>query len=324
MSGVLITGSAGFIGTHLAEHYLKQGLNVIGLDNYLTGSLANTDYLNTEYRSQYSFTEHDVSEAWPSLLNDKNSEKIKYVFHLASPASVKNYQKFPLETLKVNSLGLQNAINFADKHKARLIFASTSEIYGSPLTSPQNENDWGLVNSFGERSCYDEAKRFGEALIYSNNKINQTHHGLVRIFNTYGPRMHENDDRVPMTFVKNALKNKDLIVFGNGLQTRSFCYIEDLIRGLVAYADSTLSTPVNLGSDYEVSVLHLAEKVLKITGTKSKIIFAELPSDDPPQRKPDLQLAKQELNYQPTIGLTEGINKLAEWLKATHSLKLRA
>lgn len=318
MSEVLITGSAGFIGTHLAEHYLKQGLNVIGLDNYLTGSLANTDYLKAEYKSQYSFTEHDVSEAWPSLLNDTISKKIKYVFHLASPASVKSYQKFPLETLKVNSLGLQNAISFADKHKARLIFASTSEIYGSPLASPQNENDWGLVNSFGERSCYDEAKRFGEALIYSSNKINQTRHGLVRIFNTYGPRMHENDDRVPMTFVKNALKNKDLIVFGNGLQTRSFCYIEDLIKGLVAYADSTLSTPVNLGSDYEVSVLHLAEKVLKSTGTKSKIIFAELPSDDPPQRKPDLKLAKQELNYQPTIGLTEGINKLADWLKTTH------
>ena len=317
MSAVLITGSAGFIGTHLAEHYLKQGLNVIGMDNYLTGTRANTEYLKAEYKNRYSFIEQDASEPWTGLLNNNHTEKIKFVFHLASPASVKSYQKYPLETLKVNSVGLQNAIGFAETHEARLIFASTSEIYGSPLTSPQNENDWGIVNSFGERSCYDEAKRFGEALIYSSNKINQTQHGLVRIFNTYGPRMSPTDDRVPLTFVKSALTNNDLIVFGNGLQTRSFCYIDDLIRGLTSYADSTLTLPVNLGSDFEVTVLQLAEKVLKITGSKSKIIFAELPPDDPPQRRPDLQLAKQELNYQPAIGLTEGINRLAEWLKAT-------
>lgn len=313
MNSVLITGAAGFIGTHLAEHYLSRGFLVTGLDNYLTGSPQNTEYLICKYRENYKFINHDVSITWPLIA----AEKLKYVFHLASPASVKSYQKFPLESLKVNSLGLQNAIGFADQHKARLIFASTSEIYGSPLTSPQNENDWGRVNSFGGRSCYDEGKRFGEALIYSSNKINKTRHGLVRIFNTYGPRMHENDDRVPLAFVKNALKNKDLIVFGSGLQTRSFCYIEDLIMGLAAYANSIIATPVNLGSDFEVTILQLAEIVLKMTGSKSKIIFAELPADDPPQRKPDLQLAKQELNYQPTTSLTEGLIKLAEWLKAT-------
>ena len=313
MSTVLITGSAGFIGTHLSEHYLKLGVNVVGLDNYLTGSKANTEYLKKQYSERFIFIEQDASEAWPAI-----HEKIKFVFHLASPASVKSYQKFPLETLKVNSVGLQNAIRFADAHKARLVFASTSEIYGSPLKSPQNENDWGYVNSFGERSCYDEAKRFGEALIFSSNKMNSTNHGLVRIFNTYGPRMFENDDRVPMAFVKNALNNQDLTVYGNGLQTRSFCYIDDLIRGLTLYADSVLTTPVNLGSDYEVTVLRLAEKVLKITNSKSKIIFAELPQDDPPQRKPDLQLAKEELNYQPTTGLTDGLQNLADWLKLTH------
>ena len=313
MSTVLITGSAGFIGTHLSEHYLKLGVNVIGIDNYLTGSKINTEYLKKQYPERFIFIEQDASESWPAI-----HEKIKYVFHLASPASVKSYQKFPLETLKVNSVGLQNAIRFADAHKARVVFASTSEIYGSSLKSPQNENDWGYVNSFGERSCYDEAKRFGEALIFSSNKMNSTNHGLVRIFNTYGPRMFENDDRVPMTFVKNALKNQDLMVYGNGLQTRSFCYIDDLIRGLTLYADSSLATPVNLGSDNEVTVLKLAEKVIKITGAKSKIIFAELPQDDPPQRKPDLRLAKEELNYQPSTGLTDGLQNLADWLKLTH------
>ncbi len=313
MSTVLITGSAGFIGTHLSEHYLKLGVNVIGIDNYLTGSKINTEYLKKQYPERFIFIEQDASESWPAI-----HEKIKYVFHLASPASVKSYQKFPLETLKVNSVGLQNAIRFADANKARVVFASTSEIYGSSLKSPQNENDWGYVNSFGERSCYDEAKRFGEALIFSSNKMNSTTHGLVRIFNTYGPRMFENDDRVPMTFVKNALKNQDLMVYGNGLQTRSFCYIDDLIRGLTLYAESSVATPVNLGSDNEVTVLKLAEKVIKITGAKSKIIFAELPQDDPPQRKPDLRLAKEELNYQPSTGLTDGLQNLADWLKLIH------
>ena len=306
MNSVLITGSAGFIGTHLAESYLIKGYQVIGMDNYITGSPENTNYLTEKYLNQFKFIKHDVSKEWPSI----NIENLKFVFHLACPASVKSYQKYPLETMWANSLGLKQAIKFADAGKARLIYSSTSEIYGSPLVTPQKESDWGSVNSFGERSCYDESKRFGEALLFSSNKMNLTGHGLVRIFNTYGTKMNTNDDRVPNAFIKNALKNEDLVVYGNGLQTRSFCYIDDLIVGLDCYADSKLSTPVNLGNDTEFTVLALAKKIIELTKSTSKIIFKDLPADDPPQRRPDLSLAKMHLNYSAKISLEEGIKKI--------------
>lgn len=323
MNSVLITGSAGFIGTHLAEHYLHSGFSVIGLDNYITGTLQNTTYLSAKYKTQFQFIEHDASETWQpiacqvseQLAKQSSASALKYVFHLASPASVKNYQKYMLETLKVNSVGLQSAISFADTHSARLIFASTSEIYGSPLASPQKESDWGNVNSFGERSCYDEAKRFGEALIYSSNKINSTQHGLVRIFNTYGPRMNENDDRVPNTFVANALKNHDLVVYGSGQQTRSFCYIDDLVAGLISYAKSDIKSPINLGSENEITILELANLVIKITNSKSKIVFKELPQDDPPKRRPDLTLARKQLDYTNHVSLEAGLIKMTDWQK---------
>ena len=317
LSCVLITGSAGLIGTHLAEHYLKQDYQVIGLDNYITGSTINTNYLAEKYPDQFQFIEHDVSRSWPTI----NAEDVKFIFHLASPASVKSFQKYPLETMWSNSTGLQNALDFSNnntqKKKPRVIFASTSEIYGSPLSSPQKETDWGHANSFGERSCYDESKRFGESLIYSTNKIYSTQHGLVRIFNTYGPRMNILDDRVPNTFILNALNNKDLEVYGDGQQTRSFCYIDDLINGLVRYADSNLAEPINLGNDTEIKVLDLAHKIIKMIDSKSKIVSKKLPQDDPPQRRPDLTLAKKYLNYSPNVSLDEGLSKMTNWLKTS-------
>lgn len=306
MKSVLITGSAGFIGSHLAEAYLNQGFKVYGLDNYLTGSRSNTEWLQNQSPNLFHFTEHDISTPWPHL----DIQSLAYVFHLASPAAVKLYQKYPLETMQANSTGLQNALNLADQYHARLVFASTSEIYGSPLSSPQKETDWGHVNPYGERSCYDEAKRFGEALVYSHNKVRGTNHGLVRIFNTYGPRMHENDDRVVNTFVKQALKNEDLVVYGDGNQTRSFCYINDLIPGLMAYADSDTSLPVNLGNDEEIDIGALAHLVIELTTSKSKIRYEPHPADDPPRRRPDLGLARQLLDFGPTHNLRAGLRKL--------------
>lgn len=308
MKAVLVTGAAGFIGSHLCEHYLRQGYQVVGMDNFLTGSPDNIEYLQQHYKSDFFFVELDVSKPWPYIENF-HIQNLKYVFHFASPASVKNYQKYSLDTMWVNSIGLSHAIKFADEHKARLVFASTSEIYGTPLSSPQKESDWGNVNSFGARSCYDEAKRFGEALVYTSNKSNDTSHGVVRIFNTYGPRMNPDDDRVVNSFVNLATQAQDLIVFGDGTQTRSFCYIDDLINGISKYAASELTQPVNLGNDTELTILELAELVIKMTGSKSKIVFNPLPEDDPPQRRPDLSIARSQLGYTPLVSLTDGIKK---------------
>jgi nucleoside-diphosphate-sugar epimerase len=308
MSAIVITGAAGFIGSHLADYYLKKNQSVIGMDNFITSSEKNIEYLEKTYGNKFHFFEHDASTPWPYLSAELSHPK--YIFHLASPASVKSYQKFPLETLRVNSIGLIHAIHFADSHKARLIFSSTSEIYGSPLTSPQKESDWGHVNSYGERSCYDEAKRFGEALIYSSNKINETTHGIVRIFNTYGPQMNPEDDRVLNSFIAQAMNGEDLVVFGDGHQTRSFCYIDDLVIGLADYAESDLNFPVNLGNSSEISINELAQKIIALTNSKSKIVYSELPQDDPPQRCPDLTLAKKHLSYLPQISLEDGIKKL--------------
>ncbi|AGH95694.1 NAD-dependent epimerase/dehydratase family protein [Pseudobdellovibrio exovorus] len=315
MNSILITGSAGFIGTHLSEHYLKAGYRVYGVDNYLTGSIQNTDYLLHKYPKNFVFSEQDISDKW--TLDSVGIQNLKYVFHLASPASVKLYQKFPIETMQANSIGLENSLQFADHYRARLVFSSTSEIYGSPLSSPQKESDWGHVNSFGPRSCYDESKRFGEALIFSYNQKNQTSHGLVRIFNTYGDRMHPNDDRVINSFLQQALKNEDMTIYGDGQQTRSFCYIDDLVAGLVRYAESNLKQPINLGNDHEVRILDLAKLVLEVTGSKSKIRFEPLPQDDPLQRRPDLTLARQLLEYNPNITLMDGLKKMMSVIDST-------
>lgn len=307
---IIITGSAGFIGSNLSEYYLQNGFKVIGLDNYVTGSPENTEHLKKNYPESFQFVKHDAIKDWDFKIEPNFLENVKYIFHLASPASVLNYQKHAIETLWVNSIGLNHALNFANKLSARLIFSSTSEVYGMPIKSPQHENDWGHVNSYGPRSCYDESKRFGEALIYSVNANSKIKHGIVRIFNTYGPKMSSSDDRVINTFLKSAMKNQDITVFGNGEQTRSFCYIDDLIRGLVLYADSNLDFPVNLGNSNEISINELAQKIISLTGSKSGLIYRELPQDDPLQRKPDLSFAKKYLNYQPEVSLDEGIKKL--------------
>lgn len=311
MNSVVITGAAGFIGSHLAESYLKDGFHVFGLDNFITGSRENAEYLLKKYPDDFYFYENDITEAWPEL----HPTQLRYVFHLASPAAVKLYQKYPLETMRANSVGLQNALSFADQYQARLIFSSTSEIYGTPLSSPQKESDWGHVNSYGERSCYDESKRFGESLIFSYNKIYNCSHGIVRIFNTYGPRMHEDDDRVINSFVRQALNNEDLLVYGDGLQTRSFCYIEDLITGLKKYAQFELHKPMNLGSSEEVTILNLARMIIQVSGSTSNIRFEKLPVDDPPVRRPDLSAAKDLLNYAPSNSLQEGIKKMLAHLR---------
>lgn len=312
MKSVLVTGAAGFLGSHLCENYLRLGYEVYGLDNFYTGLRSNIEELKSRY-PEFQFIEKDVSTEWTSLPEISN---LQYVFHFASPASPPHYQKLALETLWVNTIGLNNAIQFADKHKARIVFASTSEVYGDPEFSPQPESYWGYVNSFGERSCYDEAKRFGEALIFSHNKMKGTRHGLVRIFNTYGPRMNPNDGRVVINFILQALQNKDLTVYGDGKQTRSFCYVDDLIKGISQYAESGITFPVNLGNDTEFTMLELAEVVLKAIPSNSKLSFKNLPSDDPKKRRPDLTLAKKHLGgWNPEVPLKKGVELMAEWLK---------
>ena len=313
---ILITGAAGFVGSHLSEYYLNLGHTVIGVDNLLTGTQANIDLLTKN--SNFYFLKKDVTQNWQQvadLTTRLQIEKIKYVFHLASPAAPAHYQKYPLETLWANSIGLQNAIVFAEQLSAKVIFASTSEIYGDPVVSPQNENYWGFVNSFGDRSCYDEAKRFGEALIYTANKTHSKRHGIVRIFNTFGPRMNPSDGRVITNLITQALQNKDLTIYGKGSQTRSFCFISDLIKALVLYAENDISIPVNIGNDEEFSINDLAQKILSKTNSKSKLLYTELPKDDPQHRRPDLTRAKQLLvSWKPEVSLDEGLNKMIEWL----------
>lgn len=317
MKSVLITGCAGFIGSHLSEHFLNAGYAVVGIDNFATGLKSNVEHLKTF--PQFSFFAADVCQPWDEIMSHTNLkilDQLQYVFHFASPASPPLYQALALETLKVNSIGLENALKFATQYKARVVFASTSEVYGDPKVHPQPESYWGYVNSYGERSCYDEAKRFGEALIFSFNKKMNTQHGLVRIFNTYGPRMNPHDGRVVINFVKQAILNEPLTVYGQGKQTRSFCYVDDLVAGIVKYAESTLTEPVNLGNPREFTILELAETVKKLFGRgQSEIRFMPMPSDDPLQRKPDIQKAMSLLKWQPEIKLEDGLLKTHAWLE---------
>lgn len=314
---VVITGAAGFLGSHLAEFYLKKNFVVIGIDNLSTGSKENVTFLKKF--PLFHFFEQDACESWQNVISDvqKNNFKFHYVFHFASPASPPLYQKLALETMWVNSTGLQQALHFADQHKARVVFASTSEVYGDPALSPQPESYWGNVNSYGERSCYDEAKRFGEALIFSHNKQLGTSHGLVRIFNTYGPRMNPNDGRVVINFIVQALNNKKLTIYGDGKQTRSFCYVGDLIEGIHRYAESGVKFPINLGNDTEFTISELAEIVLKMTASKSSIEHLALPADDPKKRRPDLSMARRHLNeWKPVVKLQDGIAEMIAWVKS--------
>jgi nucleoside-diphosphate-sugar epimerase len=309
---VLITGGGGFLGSHLAERYLNEGHRVVAVDNFCTGLRTNKVHLmGLSAAENLKFIEADVIQTWDDWAK-QISGKVDLVLHFASPASPPHYQRLGLETMWVNTLGLSRALSFADQQGARVVFASTSEIYGDPEVSPQPETYWGNVNTMGPRSCYDEAKRFGEALIYTHNLRHKTKHGLVRIFNTYGPRMNPNDGRVIINFLIQALEGSALSIYGDGSQTRSFCFVDDLVDGIVRYAQTDLIEPVNLGNDKEFTILEAAELVVKIFSNKNlKKIFEPLPKDDPKQRKPDLTRAKNLLKpWSPKISLEEGLRQM--------------
>lgn len=307
MKRVLITGAAGFLGSHLCDRFLKEGNYVIGMDNLITGDLKNIEHLFKE--KNFEFYHHDVSKFIhvPGHLD--------YILHFASPASPIDYLKIPIQTLKVSSLGTHNVLGLARSKKARVLLASTSEVYGDPVVHPQNENYWGNVNPVGPRGCYDEAKRFMEAMAMAYHRIHGIEVRIVRIFNTYGPRMRLNDGRVLPAFIGQALRGEDLTVFGDGSQTRSFCYVDDLIEGIWRLLHSDYSMPVNIGNPDEICILDFAKEILRYTGSGSKIIFKPLPQDDPKQRQPDISLAKKLLNWEPKVTRSEGIQKTLEYFK---------
>lgn len=308
MKRVLITGAAGFLGSHLCDRFIEEGYDVIGMDNLLTGSLDNIAHLFENER--FCFHHHDVSK-FVHVAGD-----LHYILHFASPASPIDYLKMPIQTLKVGSLGTHNLLGLAKAKNARILVASTSEVYGDPLVHPQNEDYWGNVNPVGPRGVYDEAKRFQEAITTAYH----TYHGLetriVRIFNTYGPRMRLNDGRALPAFMSQALKGEDITVFGDGSQTRSFCYVNDLIEGIYRLMLSDYAYPVNIGNPSELSILDFAKEVIELTGTKSKISFKDIPKDDPKQRQPDISLAKELLDWSPQVSRKEGLKITLEYFKS--------
>jgi nucleoside-diphosphate-sugar epimerase len=316
-TNVLITGGAGFLGSHLGEFFLKKNLKVFLVDNFATGSIKNIEILKKMAVSEHQlqFIEADVTKNWDWAA--KITDRISHVFHFASPASPPHYKRLGLETMWVNTIGLHNAIKFADERNAKTIFASTSEVYGDPDHSPQEETYFGNVNSFGVRSCYDEAKRFGESLIYTHNLKYKTNHGLVRIFNTYGPRMSFDDGRVIINFLVQAFKNEPLTIYGDGTQTRSFCYVDDLINGIVSYALTDLSQPVNIGNEGEFTLLELVDVIQQIYPTKNITkVHLPLEADDPKKRRPDLSLAKKVLApWHPQVPLKQGLINMIKWLE---------
>jgi dTDP-glucose 4,6-dehydratase len=304
---ILITGGAGFLGSHLCRRLIKEGNEVICVDNYITSDERNiSDLLKNP---SFQLIKHDISE---SLLIDGG---LDWVMHFASPASPKDYLKYPIKTLKVGLLGTHNCLGICKAKNAKFFLASTSEIYGDPLISPQPEEYWGNVNPIGPRSCYDEAKRAAEALTFAYYRQNNINIRVIRIFNTYGPHMRVDDGRVVSNFICSALTNQDLTVYGNGLQTRSFCYVEDLIDGILKFMELDYPGPLNLGTPFEFTVFELANKVISLTGSKSKIKFLPLPQDDPKQRRPDISKAKLMLNWQPKIALEDGVSRTIEYFK---------
>lgn len=297
----VVTGAAGFLGSHLTDLLLAHGHQVVGIDNLVTGSKANLAHLRG--RTGFRFIQHDICD--PISI----SGPVNYVWHFASPASPIDYLQIPIKTLKVGALGTHKALGLALRKKARFLVASTSEIYGDPLVHPQPEEYWGNVNSIGPRGCYDEAKRFAEAITMAYHRQHGVDTRIVRIFNTYGPRMRLNDGRVVPAFVSQALANKPLTVFGSGRQTRSFCYVSDLIEGIYRLMMSDYNLPVNIGNPTERTMLEFAAAILKATGAKSKIVFKPLPQDDPKQRRPDIRKARKILNWRPVVPLEAGLEK---------------
>jgi Nucleoside-diphosphate-sugar epimerases len=303
----VVTGAAGFLGSHLTDLLLSRGHKVIGIDNLVTGSVDNISHLAGD--RDFRFIEQDVTEF---LFIDS---PVNYVWHFASPASPIDYLELPIQTLKVGSLGTHKALGLAKNKKARFLLASTSEIYGDPLVHPQTEEYWGNVNTIGPRGCYDESKRFAEAITMAYQREHKVETRIVRIFNTYGPRMRINDGRVVPAFVSQALRNKPITVFGDGKQTRSFCYYSDLIEGIYRLMMSNYGLPVNIGNPTEMTMLEFAEEIVKATGSKSRIVFKPLPQDDPKQRRPDISKAKKLLKWQPRVKLSEGLVKTIEYFR---------
>jgi dTDP-glucose 4,6-dehydratase len=297
----VVTGGAGFLGSHLVDLLLGHGHYVIAIDNFVTGSVDNISHLAGNGR--FKFIQQDVTEFL--FL----SEPVDFVWHFASPASPIDYLELPIQTLKVGSLGTHKALGLARKKGARFLLASTSEIYGDPLVHPQTEEYWGNVNTIGPRGCYDESKRFAEALTMAYQREHGIETRIVRIFNTYGPRMRLNDGRVVPAFVSQALKGKPMTVFGDGTQTRSFCYCSDLIEGIFRLMMSSHIEPVNIGNPREMTMLEFAEEVLRVTGSRSRIVFRPLPQDDPKQRQPDITRARKWLRWEPSVSLGEGLKK---------------
>jgi len=304
MSTAVVSGGAGFLGSHLCDFLLEKGHRVICVDNLDTGSLQNIEHLRNGDDDDFLFVNHDVTE--PFFIE----ERVDYVFHLASPASPIDYLRLPLHTLKVGSYGTHHMLGLAKFKRSRFLIASTSEVYGDPQVHPQPETYWGHVNPIGPRGVYDEAKRYAEALTMAYHRQQGVNTVIARIFNTYGPRMRPHDGRAIPTFIRQALENKPLTVFGDGSQTRSFCYVDDQIRGLYLLATSGEHLPVNIGNPHEMTLLELAEAVVRVTGSKSEIVFEALPVDDPQVRQPDITRAQQVLGWEPEVELDEGLKRL--------------
>jgi dTDP-glucose 4,6-dehydratase len=308
MERVLITGAAGFLGSHLCDRFLKEGFDVIAMDNLITGDLKNIEHLFPS--EHFTFYNHDVS----NFIHIPG--KLDYIVHFASPASPIDYLKIPIQTLKVGSLGTHNCLGLAREKNARIIVASTSEVYGDPLVHPQIESYWGHVNPVGPRGVYDEAKRFQEAITMAYHTYHGVETRIVRIFNTYGPRMRLNDGRVLPAFIGQAIRGEDLTVFGDGSQTRSFCYVDDLVEGIYRLLMSDYAQPVNVGNPDEITILDFAKEIIKLTGTNQKIVYNPLPTDDPKQRRPDITLAQSILGWEPKVHRSEGLKITYDYFKS--------
>lgn len=306
---ILVAGGAGFLGTNLSERLLKEGHDVVVLDNYCTGKAENLSHLINTYPKKLTIKEQDIIQPLPDF-----DGKFDVVVNMACPASPPAYQRMSIETLKVCSIGTENLLKIAKRDKARFVQASTSEVYGEPEVHPQVETYWGNVNSYGARSMYDEGKRYAEALIWSYRKLFNINTGVIRIFNTYGPFMSPEDGRVITNFLHQALDGKELTVYGDGKQTRSFCYVDDQVEGWMKMINSSVEGPVNIGNPQEFSLLELIGTIEKILGKKLQITFQPRPSDDPTQRKPDITKAKELLNWEPKVTLEEGLRKMLEWI----------
>jgi dTDP-glucose 4,6-dehydratase len=310
----VITGAAGFIGSHLSEALLTRGHTVVGVDNLITGDLANIDHLRDQ---DFRFIRHDVTQ-----YIDVDGP-VDCVLHWASPASPIDYLMLPIQTLKVGALGTHNALGLAKAKKARFVLASTSEVYGDPLEHPQRETYWGNVNPIGPRGVYDEAKRFAEAITLAYHRAHGVDTKIVRIFNTYGPRMRLRDGRAVPAFMSQALRNEDVTVFGDGTQTRSFCYVTDLVDGILRLIESDTHDPVNIGNPHELTIEQIARTIISLVGSTSRIVYRPLPQDDPKQRRPDITRARTLLGWQPQVGVEEGLAKTVDYFKSKLTAEAR-